>query len=100
VQVTDFNHDNVFVGLNTTGELEVYDDLNSGAVLRIGNNCSIGSNACFLLSGEDLEKSGFRGNITIGNNVMLGRNVVIYPGVHIADNAIVLVGTIVRENIN
>jgi glycosyltransferase involved in cell wall biosynthesis len=100
VQATDFNHDNVFVGLNTTGKLWVYDDINSGAVLRIGNNCSIGSNTCFLLSGEDLEKSGFKGNIIIGNNVMFGRNVVIYPGVRIADNAVILAGTIVRENID
>jgi glycosyltransferase involved in cell wall biosynthesis/acetyltransferase-like isoleucine patch superfamily enzyme len=100
LQAADFNHDNVFAGLNTTGELWVYDDINSGAVLRIGNNCSIGSNACFLLSGDDLEKSGFRGNITIGNNVMFGRNVVIYPGVHIADNTVILAGTIVRENID
>lgn len=38
--------------------------------------------------------------ISIGENVWLGQNVIILPGVHIGDNVIVAAGSIVTKNID
>ena len=41
----------------------------------------------------------FRGNTVIGNDVWIGQNAVILPGVHIGDGAIVGANSVVGSNI-
>lgn len=78
--------------------------------LIIGKFCSIASGACFMLAGNqghrldwistfpfatdtfgDGVKSGFEraGNTVIGNDVWIGSEAMIMPGVHIGDGAVI-----------
>jgi acetyltransferase-like isoleucine patch superfamily enzyme len=87
--------------------------------VTIGNFCSIAEDCVLLLSGEHNTKnistfpfdlklgweatnhtSFGRGNITIGNDVWLGKGVKILSGVTIGDGAVVGAYTMVRRNIN
>jgi acetyltransferase-like isoleucine patch superfamily enzyme len=100
IMACDFEESRVFAGVKTTGDLWVFDDENSGAVLRIGNNCTIGQNVHFFLSGPGLNTAGFKGNIVIGNNVKIGRDVIVYSGISIGDNVTICAGSKIKENRN
>jgi maltose O-acetyltransferase len=75
----------------------------------IGRNCLISSN-CGISSYNHIQNSTDRGGnshedykfskpVKIGNNVWVGMNVCILPGVEIGDNAIVGAGSVVTKNI-
>jgi acetyltransferase-like isoleucine patch superfamily enzyme len=96
----DFEESKVFVGLKTIGDLWVFDDENSNAILRIGNNCVIGQNVHFILSDIDLATRGIKANIIVGDNVKIGRDVIVYPGVNIGNNVTVYAGSVVTETID
>lgn len=38
-------------------------------------------------------------SVTIGNNVWIGRNVTICPGVHVGDNSIIATGSMVQHDV-
>ena len=74
------------------------------AEIRIGNNCLIGPDVCIYTAGHRLEPEGrtldvYGMPITIGNDVWIGGNSTILPGVTIGDGAVVAAGAVVTKDV-
>lgn len=110
-----FPRKNVQVGKGTYGVLNVLCD-GDGAVLSIGNFCSIASNVTFVLCSEHNIKnvSTFpyrahfmgggtealsKGDIIINDDVWIGCNAIILSGVNIGQGAVVAAGAVVTNDI-
>jgi glycosyltransferase involved in cell wall biosynthesis len=99
MQITDFDHKKVFVGLKTKGCLIIHDSPLSKVTLTVGDNCSIGANVRFILNSKDMEQAGIKGNIKLNNNISIGEDVIIFPGVNIGNNAVIYPGSVVADDI-
>jgi maltose O-acetyltransferase len=72
--------------------------------VRIGKNCMIGPRVSIFTAGHPLDAatrvSGleFGSPITIGDNVWIGGNAVINPGVRIGDNVVIGAGAVVTRD--
>lgn len=66
--------------------------------ITVGDNSIIGYNTT-LLAHEYLIREYRLGEIIIGNEVMIGANTTILPGVTIGDGAIVSAGTLVHKDV-
>ncbi|GIO23909.1 DapH/DapD/GlmU-related protein [Oceanobacillus sp. J11TS1] len=64
----------------------------------VGSNSIIGYNTT-ILAHEYLIKEYRLGEVHIGNEVMIGANSTILPGVHIGDGAIVSAATLVHKDV-
>lgn len=93
--------ENSYIGWNSTIEAA------SDCEVKIGNNCSISHNVRiytqsnfsqqnFDLSTKRMKK---KGNVTIGNGVWIGVNVVINPGIKIDDNVVIGANSVVTKNV-
>lgn len=75
------------------------------AKVTIGNNCLFAPNVAIYTAGHpihpDTRNSLFEygKEVTIGDNVWLGGNVVVCPGVHIGSNVVVGAGSVVTKDI-
>ena len=75
------------------------------APVTIGNNVFIGPNVSLFTSGHPIDKDirnsyyEFAHKIVIGNDVWIGGNVVINPGVTIGDNVVIGSGSVVTKDI-
>ena len=73
--------------------------------VKIGDNVQIAPNVSLYTAGHplhpDSRNSGYEYgiDITIGNNVWLGGNVCVMPGVTIGDNAVIGAGAVVTKDI-
>lgn len=71
--------------------------------ITIGNDCLIGHNAVFATLNHgfapDERKDLHPAPIALGNNVWLGANVTILPGVTIDDNAVIAAGAVVTKDV-
>lgn len=72
--------------------------------VTFGNNVQIGPNCGFYTSGHPIDKETrrkveFAKPITIGNDVWIGGNVCVMPGVTIGDNTVIGAGSVVTKNI-
>jgi acetyltransferase-like isoleucine patch superfamily enzyme len=74
--------------------------------IKIGNNVTVTSGVKFLthdgstwLFRDTRGRRYFYKRIEIGNNVFIGVNTILMPGVRIADNVIVAAGTVVTKSI-
>ena len=75
-----------------------------GAKVEFGDNVFIGPNCGFYTSGHPIDKDlrrevEFAKPITIGDDVWIGGNVVVLPGVKIGDNCVIGAGSIVNKDI-
>ena len=72
--------------------------------IEIGQNVGIASGTCIYHHNHDIkasEQANFRtGEVTIGDNVWIGSNVVILKGMHIGENSVIGAGAIISGNIN
>lgn len=69
-----------------------------------GDNVLVGPNVCITTGGHPIHhlsrrKYEYADEITIGNNVWIGANVVINPGVSIGDNTVIGSGSVVTKDI-
>ncbi len=76
-------------------------DYGHGYLLEIGNNCVITHCSILTHDGSTKMHIGYSrvGRVKIGDNVFIGQNSVILPGVKIGSNVVVGAGSIVMSNI-
>ncbi|HDR6313426.1 acetyltransferase [Bacillus cereus] len=86
------------VGKKTSFALMVTPDIMFPEKITVGENSIIGYNTT-LLAHEYLIREYRLGEIIIGNEVMIGANTTILPGVKIGDGAIVSAGTLVHRDV-
>ncbi|ASZ19916.1 MULTISPECIES: DapH/DapD/GlmU-related protein [Bacillus] len=86
------------VGKKTSFALMVMPDIMFPEKITVGDNSIIGYNTT-LLAHEYLIREYRLGEIVIGNEVMIGANTTILPGVKIGDGAIVSAGTLVHKDV-
>lgn len=86
------------VGDQTSFALMVMLDVMFPEKISVGKNTVIGYNTT-ILAHEYLIKEYRLGEVKIGNEVMIGANSTILPGVIIGDHAIVSAGTLVHKDV-
>ena len=86
------------VGDQTSFALMVMLDIMFPEKIRVGKNSVIGYNTT-ILAHEYLIEEYRIGEIEIGDEVMIGANSTILPGVKIGDRAIVSAGTLVHKDV-
>lgn len=75
------------------------------AKVVIGDNCQMAPNVAIYTAGHpvhpDTRNTAYEYGIkvTIGDNVWIGGNIVICPGVHIGSNTVIGAGSVVTKNI-
>lgn len=75
------------------------------ARVKIGDNCLLAPNVAIYTAGHpvypDTRNSGFEygKEVVIGDNVWLGGNTVVCPGVHIGNNVVIGAGSVVTKDI-
>lgn len=76
-----------------------------GAKVTFGNNVFIAPNCGFYTAGHPLDVAQrnagleYARPITVGNNVWIGAQVCVLPGVTIGDNSVIGAGSVVTKNI-
>lgn len=75
------------------------------AKVKIGDNCQFAPNVSIYTAGHPLHPVSRNSlyeygiSVTIGDNVWIGGNTVIMPGVHIGSNTVIGAGSIVTKDI-
>ena len=86
------------VGSQTAIAFKVTMDILFPELIRIGRNSIIGFNTT-ILAHEYLVDEYRLGEVVIGDEVMIGANSLILPGVHIGDRAVVAAGSVVTKDV-
>ncbi|KAB8132158.1 acyltransferase [Gracilibacillus oryzae] len=86
------------VGNQTAFALMVMLDVMFPEKIHVGRNSVIGYNTT-ILAHEYLIKEYRLGDVYIGNEVMIGANSTILPGVKIGDGAVVAAGTVIHKDV-
>jgi acetyltransferase-like isoleucine patch superfamily enzyme len=86
------------IGKTSALALMVMPDTMFPELIEIGDNSIVGYNTT-ILAHEYLIKEYRLGKVIIGNNVMIGANSLILPGVEIGDNSIVAAGAVVHKSV-
>ncbi|WP_432352746.1 acyltransferase [Sporosarcina sp. A2] len=86
------------VGHQTAVALMVFPDVMFPERIRIGNNTIIGFNST-ILAHEYLIDEYRIGNVIIGDEVMIGANSTILPGVTIGNGAVISAASLVNKDI-
>jgi acetyltransferase-like isoleucine patch superfamily enzyme len=88
--------------LNIGNNVFINDNCNINCVNRItiGKNTKIAPNVCINDHDHNYKKNTsdhlIRGEVTIGENVWIGSNVVILRNTHIGDNVVIAAGSVVK----
>ena len=75
------------------------------AKVKIGDNCQMAPNVAVYTAGHPLHPVSRNSmyeygiSVTIGDNVWIGGNTVIMPGVHIGSNTVIGAGSVVTKDI-
>lgn len=75
------------------------------AKVRIGDNCQMAPNVAIYTAGHPVHPVSRNSmyeygiEVTIGDNVWIGGNTVILPGVHIGSNSVIGAGSVVTKDI-
>lgn len=75
------------------------------AKIRIGDNCLMAPNVAIYTAGHPVHPVSrnsayeYGKEVTIGDNVWLGGNTVVCPGVHIGNNVVIGAGSVVTRDI-
>lgn len=89
---------NMKVGDKTAFAYKVVPDIMFPEKISVGRNSIIGYNTT-ILAHEYLIHEYRLGEVKIGDNVMIGANSTILPGVDIGDGAVVSAGTLVHKDV-
>lgn len=97
----------VKIGKDTFISPNAYIDKNKSNMVEIGENCMI-TMGCKLLCHSDAKMGGLRkiwtgereyGKVIIGNNVFMGVDTVVLPGVTIGNNVIIGAKSLINKDI-
>lgn len=97
------NGKNIYIGRNFTGNYNL--TILDIREVRIGDNVMIGPNTLITTVGHPLSPMGRRKHlgiakpVHIGNDVWVGGNVTILPGVTIGNNVVVAAGAVVTKDV-
>lgn len=86
------------IGKKTAFALMVMPDVMFPEKITVGNNCIIGYNTT-ILAHEYLIKEYRTGDVIIEDEVMIGANTTILPGITIGEKAIVSAGSLVHKDV-
>ncbi len=86
------------VGKQTAFALMVMPDVMFPEKITVGENSIIGYNTT-ILAHEYLIKEYRIGDVIIGDEVLIGANATILPGISIGDGAVVSAGTLVNKDV-
>lgn len=86
------------VGEHSAFALMVMPDVFFPQRIKVGRNCVIGYNST-ILAHEYLIHEYRLGDVVIGDEVMIGANTTILPGVVIGDGAVVAAGSVVHRDV-
>ena len=86
------------VGDQTAFALMVMPDIMFPELISVGRNSIIGYNTT-ILAHEYLIEEYRLGKVIIGDNVMIGANSTLLPGITIGDNAVVAAGSLVNRDV-
>ncbi len=102
-------------GVNIGEGCEIYKSVNFGSepyLVTLGENVRVAANVTFVTHDggiwvlrhnlkykERFKEADKFGRIIVGNNVHIGINAVIMPGVHIGDNSIIACNAVVTHNV-
>lgn len=86
------------IGEKTALAFMVMPDIMFPERIQIGRNCVIGYNTT-ILAHEYLIDEYRLGDVIIGDEVMIGANSTVLPGVVIGDRAVVAAGTVVHKDV-
>jgi acetyltransferase-like isoleucine patch superfamily enzyme len=97
----------IVFGKNFSGNQDVIYNSDFGGKLQFGNDCLIGPRCIFRTSNHNFEshekpirmQGHISKDISIGNDVWLGANVIVLPGVSIGSHAVVGAGSVVTKDI-
>lgn len=97
------------IGVNFQGKVHIYGQVNWSTepwIITLGNNVHITDGVKFithdggtLLYRDKVPDLEITKPIVVGNNVYIGNNVIILPGVTIGNNVIVAAGAVVTKSI-
>jgi acetyltransferase-like isoleucine patch superfamily enzyme len=96
------NPEKVSIGANTwIGDMAY---LMAGSTIEIGDWCQIANNVIIVTTNHIIDGNLYFENvefasIKIGNNVWIGSNAIILPGVSIGDNAVIAAGAVVTKSV-
>lgn len=98
--IEDYRKRGVKIGENVE-LIECQIDYGHGYLLEIGNNCTITHTTILTHDGSTKMHLGYSrvGRVKIGDNVFIGQNSVVLPGVKIGSNVVVGAGSIVMSDI-
>lgn len=98
--IEDYRRRGVKIGQNVE-LIECQIDYGHGYLLEIGNNCTITHTTILTHDGSTKMHLGYSrvGRVKIGDNVFIGQNSVVLPGVKIGSNVVVGAGSIVMSDI-
>ena len=94
---------NIFVGKNCF--INYNCTILDNARVTLGDNCLLAPNVSIYTAGHALHPQSrvlgyeYGIEVIIGNNVWIGGNTVILPGVHIGDNVVIGAGSVVTKDI-
>ena len=97
----------ISIGNNTRFNMNVHINSSGGGKISIGNNCLIGPNVVMRTANHSFDQIHipivYQGHISadiiIEDNVWLGSNVVVLPGITIGTGAVVGAGTVITKNV-
>ena len=102
-RISNLTSNGLVIGKNVTIEPTVMIDENYPYLIKIGNNCSLAQGVKLLT--HDATPFKFvdghtrLGKIEIKDNVFIGTNSIILPGVTIGPNVLISAGSVVNKNI-